>query len=1400
ADDRLSFDKKSKNDDNISPTKGAPSGVTLTQLFNNQQLKTPDHVAIRAGKTSLTYRQTAGRSDQIAWFLTQKGVGPGSFVGLFLERTADLIPAILGILKTGAAYVPLDTLNPPERLRLILDDVRAGVILTHSTLKDRLPGGDRTLVFADQIRGDIPANFTPHNPAPDDYAYVIYTSGSTGRPKGVAIIHHQISTHLVHMRSLLDVGENSTFFSVISASFDPSVQDFFLPLISGGKLILADENTCKDGFELAARLRDSDADRMVATPATWRMLLTAGWSGKPGLRLISTGEALSKKLARQLLDKGQALYNFYGPTETVIYATAKKVSADDLEKDLPGAWVSIGQPLPDTYIYILDNNRQPLPPGTPGEIYIGGFRVAKGYFQRPEKTAEVFLEDPFRPGERIYKTGDLGIMGDDGNIFYINRMDNQVKLRGHRIELGEIEAQIREMPGVGEAVVLLREDRPDHPELVAYVLPNADNNLIINDLKDLLSRKLPAYMVPARWVEMREFPLTSAGKINRRVLPAPTVKTCPGTTEKSLSDTEKILSGFWEELLGVPEAGPQDNFYDLGGHSLLAVGILAKIEDHFGVRLPLVTFIESPTIENLARAIDQRLGKSEAVPPAPELNGHSAAGSADFRIIPMTEGQKEIWVSHHLHDETAKSYNIGSELRLRGAVKREHLTRAILELVARHEALRTSIEPDGQHQKVWDSVHLDIPFFDWSDLPENERENRLAERRQSEIERVFDLEKAPLANFLVVQTQADEMVVLLTMHHILLDGWSRGVLLNDLGLLFQKQTGEKTGDLPPATQLTDFVNHWESWRQSPDYQADEAFWLEQFKGGIPKLNFPTDRPVGQPESFAADEAALFFPAPKIESLRAKARENNLTFYAFMLAAFEAFIGRLTRQNDFILGISVSGKSIVRFQDLVAHRTNLLPLRVSVNPETGFETFLHQSYRDLLTAFDHQDYTLGTLVQKLNIPRDTGRHPLVNVVFNMETMSRTYDFGKVAAEAEFIPGNFKTPDLIVHLRPAPAGYEMKWIYKKEIFESSEVSRRLAEFEAFLDQIVAHPDQPLSAISLIPDPEWAQIRAFGAGEPMFVEPKCLHELFESQVLQTPYKTAIQFGDEKLSYFDFNKKANRLANFLIQKGLKTNDFVGICLEPSPEILIAIYAILKAGGTYVPLDPLNPPKRLESIWSDAQCGMMVSRSKHAGLLANFGGTPIYLDQTDAEIQAQSPINPRIAVSTDQPAYVIYTSGSTGTPKGVGIPHGAALNTLRGLQTHLETGPKAVFFSVSSMAFDMSIPDYFLSLMTGATLVLADSETKKDGFALKNALEKYRPTLMQATPTTWRILLLAGWEGLPGLQIVAGGEGLSRDLAESLLSKGRRVFNGYGPTEAAIYSTFKEVTWGNISAVPAAG
>ena len=1367
--------------------------ATLHELVSAQARKTPDRVAVECQGRQLTYRQLEQTANRLANHFAGKGLLPGTFAAVLVDRN-ELLPAVLlAVLKCGAAYLPLDAANPTERLRFLLEDSGARLLISESRFRDILPNEPQiATAFIDEEKNhwqELLVQPPEYSAGPEDLAYMIYTSGSTGQPKGVPIRHSQAMHLITAMREVLDFNEEEKVFAVISATFDPSVQDIFMTLSNGARLIIAPTEVVKNGYLLAQELKAAGATFLQATPVTWQMLVSSGWQGLPGLKMVSGGEGLSRELAAELLKRGSRLWNAYGPTETTIYTLAKEISHETLDEPHHSGYVPIGRPLPDTRVFILDRHLQPLPDGIPGELYIQGLCVAGGYHRRPEKTEEAFITHPDFPEGKLYKTGDLVVRHANGDIEYINRLDNQVKLRGYRIELGEVEAVLRKMEGLQDCAVALRTLPNGEQGLVAYVVKKPGVNGI--PIRDFLKKQLPDYMVPGVIMELPELPQTGTGKLDRRALPNPDARQLETRSgyEAPEGPMEVLLAELWKELLGVERISRHDNFFELGGHSLLAVRLLSAIEDKTGLRLPLVSLAGEATIAHLAGLLAKpKKDDTPSEPARPVVEDRS-----DIVTVPLTEGQREIYVSHHFSPEAAASFNIGSAIRLKGDLNLEALKWAIRTLAQRHEALRTSIDEGGEVQHIWPAAELEPQFLDFSDLPIEQRAEKLEALKKEQLTQPFDLSQAPLARFFVVKMAERDHVVLFVMHHIVLDGWSVGVLTADLGRLYAIESGYSREPLPPVQQLSEFALRQKDMQTSEAFAAARQYWLREFEGGVEPLNLPLDHPHSQDSGLEAVSQSVVLPKEEIEKAKALAAGQGATLYALMFAAFQAWLSRWCQQLETVVGVAVSGKSIVEWQDLVAHRTHLLPVRGKTDPEAGFRQHLKDANLKLLTAFDHQEYTLGTLVKETQLKREVGRHPLVSVVFNMETMERSYDFGPLEVQSDFIEGNYKLYDLLVQLKPAldaEGALQLKWFYNKSLFEPGSIQRSLNGFRAFFEKLLADPDLPLGRIDILPKEEKERLEKFGTGEhmpwPLPDQPQTLHGWLSFTASQQPEAVAVVCGTQQMTFAELERRSNQIANLLLQQGFEAGAYAGVLLEQSADILPAIYGVLKAGGAYVPLDASNPAARLRSIAKDAGISHLLTHSSAMHKSFGMSADLVVLDSVDwSALPADMP---DIAVRPAANAYVIYTSGSTGQPKGVVIRHESALHTLAAINRHLKVGKDSVLLSVSSMAFDMSIPDYFLPATTGAHLVMATPDERKDGFRLAQALEQHRPTHMQATPATWRILLLSSWQGSEGLCAIAGGEALPKELAAQLLNNCRELWNGYGPTETTIYATYQRV------------
>ncbi|MCB0517420.1 MAG: amino acid adenylation domain-containing protein [Lewinellaceae bacterium] len=780
--------------------------------------------------------------------------------------------------------------------------------------------------------------------------------------------------------------------------------------------------------------------------------------------------------------------------------------------------------------------------------------------------------------------------------------------------------------------------------------------------------------------------------------------------------------------------------------------------------------------------------------------GGSPLGDGGWGVlsdVPLTEGQLEIFLSSQISTEASKAYNIATEIRLEGDVDVEKLRMALQTLVDRHEALRTVFSEDGRTQRVLPALKFEIPFVE---LTPAEADATLQELHDEEAEHLFDLQNGPLVRFKIVKMAERVHLVFIHVHHIICDGWSLGILTRELGEIYAAGllNFESLVNLKEPKQLSQYASEQADLQRLEVFQKNENYWLGQFAYTVPVLDLPTDFLRPPVKTFPGAVEKISLEADFVKQLRKAAARQGSTFYVFMLAAYQAYLARISGQDDFVVGVAAAGHNLPGNANLVAHAIGLLPVRTKVDGNATFSAYLKTVRKQVLDAFDHQQYTFGALVKKLKISRSASRNTLVSVAFNLDSPLDDLSFGGLKATTRAIPRHYETFDTFINLKPLGEQVDFEWNFNTDLFRRESIRFRLVEFERFLHGLVEELETPIARLPLLPDFERRQLATFGQGEKAdFPLHRCLHELFEMQAEKTPDKKVVLFENQSLTYRELNGRANKLAEILKEKDLQPGSFVGLCMDRSLEMMVSIYAILKAGGAYVPIDPRNPKERIQLILEDANCTHLLTLSEVMKNLPVFNGEILFVESLDLIRGAETLTSHVSPLTSDTTAYVIYTSGSTGTPKGVAISHRNAVNTLFAINKHLEISGKDKVYSVSSMSFDMSIPDYFLTLMQGATLILAGEETKKDGFALRESLERHRPTLMQATPTTWKILMLAGWQGDKNLTAIAGGEGFPKDLAGEMAACCKAVWNGYGPTETTIYATYQRITEEHLAACP---
>ena len=1034
------------------------------RLFEERARKSPNSTAVSGGAVSLSYRELDVRADRLANRLRSLGVGPEILVGLCLGRSADMVVAILAVLKAGGAYLPLDPALPEARLSFMLEDSNVAALITERDLREQLSAGDARLLCIDSDwEQDDEGDPGPVELAAENLAYVIYTSGSTGKPKGVQVTHGALANFLQSMKKLTEMGELDALLAVTTLSFDIAALEIFLPLAVGARVEIVDRDVAADGPQLAGRLADPSITYFQATPATWRMLLEAGWQGQPDLTMLCGGEALPRPLADRLVGKGKALWNVYGPTETTIWSSAWRVEAGE------GA-ISIGRPIANTQLYVLDKWSRPVPVGVSGELYIGGAGLARGYLGRPALTAERFLPDPFgaESGGRLYRTGDLARWRADGNLECLGRVDHQVKVRGFRIELGEIEAALSGHSRVREAAVAAREDSTGETSLAAYVVPRGDPGPIpVAELRQWLMALLPEYMVPSAFVHLDTLPLTPNGKVDRNALPDPQQsRSGPGGMYvPPRGPVEEAIAGLWAESLGVGRVGTHDNFFELGGHSLMAIQLIARMQHTFGVEPPLKDFVEEPTVARLARLVEDALA-GDSAPQAPPIVRIGRDGP-----LPASFAQQRLWFLDQL-EPGQPTYNIPTAVRLVGELDVPALGRAINEIVRRHEALRTIFRSEGgiPYQVIADTPHLPLAVADLAHLEPDRREPETLRLIGEEAARSFDLAAGPLIRASLIRLDDLEHVILVTMHHIISDGWSIGVLIREVATLFEAFRRDEPSPLPePALQYVDYAAWQRNWLQGEILQGQLDYWSGRLEG-LPTLEIPADRPRSAAANRRGGERHLLLPKTLLDATRDLGRREGATTFMTLLSAFQVLLQRYSGQDDFALGSPIAGRTRAELEGLIGFFVNTLILRSDLAGDPTFRELLGRTRKVALEAYTHQDLPFEQIVTVLRPDRDPTRSPLFQVMFVLQNAPQPAleAPGLTLEPLEAISGAAKF-DLTLFAAERAEGIKLKMEYNADLFDAATVDRMLAHFRVLLEGAVARPDQPIGALTMLTEEE-------------------------------------------------------------------------------------------------------------------------------------------------------------------------------------------------------------------------------------------------------------------------------------------------------------------------------------------
>jgi amino acid adenylation domain-containing protein len=1383
----------------------APSASTVPQLFEEQVDRNPDAIALVCGDQSLTYRELNMRANRLANRLKSLGVGPEILVGIALERSVEMIMALVAILKAGGAYLPFDENLPAGRRSSLLASGRVRYLVTleqsrriFQDLVDHivtLDGDERKFVAESESSPVVPVSC-------EHAAYVNYTSGSTGEPKGVLVPHRAI-VRLVRKPNYVQLEATSRILQLAPLSFDAATLEIWGALLNGGTLVIMSPGPVSTE-EISAVVVEQGIDTLWLTAGLFNQFVDSALSVLAGVRqMLTGGDVLSVEHVEKFrrAHPGCKLVNGYGPTENTTFSCCHRVSPEEnLSRGVP-----IGSPINGTRVYLLDADMQPVPVGAVGEVYAAGAGLARGYLNRPGLTAERFLPDPYgrASGDRMYRTGDLACRRADGILEFLGRTDRQVKIRGFRIELGEIEAILRGVPGVQDTIVITREDEIGK-QLVAYLVPQPGACLNLAEVREYLGGQLPTYMCPSGFAVIPALPLNANGKVDREALPAPTAVAQEAYVAPQLPD-EELLARIWAQVLQVGKVGRHDNFFERGGHSLLATQLVSRIRNCFDTPVTLRLLFDNPTLMQFARAL--RAQRRTQTDPAPPLEPILRDGDE-----PLSFAQQRLWFLHQLEPENP-FYNVPLGLRLKGSLDVRAMHKALSQLIQRHETLRTNFRAHngGCVQVIRRSADMPLAVLDLTGLPVDQQEAEVARLSEADARKPFDLSSELLIRAQLLQLRSDLYVLLLSMHHIVSDGWSIGVLTHELSELYNAARAGRDPILPALPiQYADFAQWQRKWLSGEVLNHQLAYWKRQLADAPPELRLPTDRPRPAVQSFRGQLETIEIEPKLADDLRSLSNESGATLFMTLLTGFAVLIARYSNQWDMVIGSPIANRTRSELERLIGFFVNTLALRLRFDGGQTFREVLRQTRQVALDAYAHQDLPFERLVDELQTERDLSRNPIFQVMFALqnaplgerEFVGLTIDPIKATAVAAQF-------DLVLDVWETQRSLTCVLEYSTDLFDRETALRLLGHYRNLLAKMVSDVDQSISSITFIDTEErLCLLDRFNSIQKNYPTKWTLHELFEEQVALAPRRLAVVDQYSQLTYTDLNTKANRIADLLREICMPGGEHVGILDDRGCDFMASMLGTLKAGCSFLPLDPAYPEERLRYMISDSQISTLITRRSTAekhGLTLHTGNVQyvIVLDgeassggMSDAlrwygkaELDRASPENSQRQSASTDVAYLLYTSGSTGSPKGALVRHDGAINHIFAEFELLSFHQDSAFLQSAPCSSDISVWQFLAPALIGGRVVVADFETVCDPERLFGWIRDRAVTVIELVPVVLGELLeharsLPPHEReLPDLEVaIVTGETVSVALINAWLElyPSVPIVNAFGPTEAA--------------------
>lgn len=1346
-----------------------PKDKTLVDLFREQAARTPNQVALIYGEKKVTYKKLEELSNQFAHYLLQDPLYQADgMIAIKLEKSNWLIVVILGVLKTGCAYIPVDVEYPEARIQYTLDDSRCALIIEEKHLNQ--------FILSEKEYSTDP--IASSSCKPDSLAYVIYTSGSTGKPKGCMIEHHNVVNCIWAQVKKYRLRENENILLLSSIVFDPFVEQMFLALLTGSILTIVDKETLLNPEQLSAQIRQHNATHLNMVPA---LLSLHGVEKYPSLRRVVSG---GERCLPSLADKWSEYYDFYnayGPTETTITSHSLRYNTVKSKKGK----LSIGQPLLNVQTYILDDDLNLLPIGMKGEIYIGGAGLSRGYLHRPELTSERFIDHPFLDNQKLYKTGDIGRWLSDGNLEFIGRKDNQIKIRGHRVELGEIEKVLLGHDLVRNCVVVIMEGTGYNKKLIAYI--EKENRYNREEVKTYLSKNLPAYMVPSHFIELEQFSLKVNGKIDKSALPPLEENSLSQATYRSPNNKlEQDLIDIWKKILKLDRIGIEDNFFEIGGHSLLATRMISGIRKQLSLELTFSDVFAYPTVVELANIL-----KAKKTTTSAKISVQKNRPT----LIPLSFSQQRLWFIDKL--EGSAKYHLPAILRLSGSLNIQALESSFQELIKRHEILRTVYrEEDGKaFQFVQEANNWKLSYEEKDSMIERGKLEEYFDERCSES---FDLSKDYMLRAILCKTGVEEYRLIIVMHHIAADGWSIPIFVEELTKTYNATNNNQQVQLKTLDfQYADYAIWQRSLYEKNDLEKQLAYWEQQLKG-TPSLDLATDFSRSLKKSYEGGTCQRQISKKTTSQLNALAQDKESTLFMVLLAAFNTLLYRYSGQDDIAVGSPIANRTQQEVEDLIGFFVNTIVLRNNLKDNPSFAELLQEVKRTTLEAYDHQDAPFEKVVDQVVDTRDMSRNPLFQVMFVMHNnpTSSELKLGNVQLAIEAYDAKVSQFEMTFNIAESPEGLDIEVTYRKDLFANDRIARMLTHFENILQGIVSNVDIRIADVPMLNKWEERQIfESFNSAALIdYPRDKTLVDIFKERAGQSPKHTAVEFGNDALTYDELDRMSDQIARQLIRKGAGPEVLVGIAMERNASMIVGILGILKSGAAYVPIDPTYPLQRIDFILDDAQLSLVVTdvASKHLFEKRTSSKT-IVLDEVLKHLSDERVPAIELNLRPSNAAYVIYTSGTTGQPKGTVLEHRNVVRLFFNDDSLFDFHDRDVWTFFHSHCFDFSVWEIFGALLFGGKLIVVSRETAKDPAAFTQLLVEKKVTLLNQTPTAFKVLqnyILEASVDLNLRMLIFGGEALDLSLLKEWHQRYPycKLINMYGITETTVHVTYKEI------------